>query len=97
MKNDTAVKPDLKSLIRTRWIFSIIFSSIILLVYFGYISTIAFNKTVLREKVGSLPIGLHIGLGIIVFSWILTGVYVYWANSRYDRKVENVKNQINKK
>jgi uncharacterized membrane protein (DUF485 family) len=35
-----------------------------------------------------------IGLGIILFSWLITGAYVYWANNYYDKAVKEIKKEI---
>jgi uncharacterized membrane protein (DUF485 family) len=39
-------------------------------------------------------IGIPIAVGTIFFSWILTGIYVFWANSTYDNLVKKVKDKI---
>ncbi|MGC8852967.1 MAG: DUF485 domain-containing protein [Hydrogenobacter sp.] len=38
-------------------------------------------------------VGIPIGIAIIVLSWLLTGVYVFWTNSFYDKAVEEIKNK----
>jgi uncharacterized membrane protein (DUF485 family) len=42
----------------------------------------------------NVTLGLPIGLGILVFAWILTGIYTYWANTRYDKKINELKKKI---
>ncbi|BAI70011.1 conserved hypothetical protein [Hydrogenobacter thermophilus TK-6] len=66
-----------------------------LLIYFGFIFVLAFKKEILSQKIGEgLTVGIPIGIAIIVISWILTGVYVYWANGFYDRAVEEIKDRL---
>jgi uncharacterized membrane protein (DUF485 family) len=66
-----------------------------LVVYFGFILLIAFNKEFLATKIGEhLTIGLPIGIGVIIFAWLLTGIYIRWANSSYDKSVRELRNQI---
>jgi uncharacterized membrane protein (DUF485 family) len=66
-----------------------------LLVYFGFILSIAFYKELLSFKIGEhITLGLPIGIGIIVFAWILTGIYTRWANSKYDKAVRELRNEI---
>jgi uncharacterized membrane protein (DUF485 family) len=84
-----------KKLVSKRWTISILLTFVMLLVYFGFILLIAFDKEVLAGKIsGHVTIGLPVGLGIIVFAWVLTGIYVNWANNNYDKEVENIKSLI---
>jgi len=57
-----------------------------LVVYYGYISLIAFNKPFLSQPVGSgvTTIGVPIGMAVIVFTILITGLYVRRANSEFD-------------
>ncbi|SHK17782.1 DUF485 domain-containing protein [Thermocrinis minervae] len=66
-----------------------------LIVYFGFILLLAFNKQIFSIKIGeSMPLGIPLGIGVIVISWILTGVYVYWSNKVYDQKVQEIKKKL---
>lgn len=86
---------EFRSLVRKRMTVSLTLTFIMLAVYFGFILVIAFNKELLAVKIGdTLTIGLPIGIGIIVFAWLLTGVYTRWANSSYDKRVRSLRNQI---
>jgi uncharacterized membrane protein (DUF485 family) len=57
-----------------------------LAVYYGYIALIAFNKPFLSQPLGSgvTTIGVPIGMGVIVFTILITGVYVRRANKEFD-------------
>jgi uncharacterized membrane protein (DUF485 family) len=35
-----------------------------------------------------------VGLGIILIAWVMTGIYVFWANNRYDNAVEALRRQV---
>lgn len=84
-----------KNLVRQRLTVSILLTIIMLLVYFGFILSIAFYKELLSFKIGEhITLGLPIGIGIIVFAWILTGIYTRWANSKYDKAVRELRNEI---
>lgn len=86
---------EFKALVRKRMSVSLLLTFIMLAVYFGFILTIAFNKELLAAKIGdTLTVGLPIGIGIIVFAWLLTGVYTRWANHSYDKRVRELRNQI---
>jgi len=55
-------------------------------VYYGYIALIAFNKEFLSQPIGAgvTTIGVPIGMGVIVFTILITGLYVRRANSEFD-------------
>jgi uncharacterized membrane protein (DUF485 family) len=58
-------------------------------VYFGFIALIAFNKPLLATKVmPGLTLGILLGVCVILASWVLTWVYVWWANEHYDARIE---------
>jgi uncharacterized membrane protein (DUF485 family) len=57
-----------------------------LVVYYGYISLIAFNKPFLSQPLGTgvTTIGVPIGMSVIIFTIVITGIYVRRANSEFD-------------
>lgn len=76
---------------------SIILTILELVLYFGFIGLIAFNKPFLAQKLsegGATTIGIPIAVGTILGSWVFTGVYIFWANSKYDSEVKKVKDRI---
>ncbi len=84
-----------KMLVMKRVSVSLTLTVIMLIVYFGFILSIAFYKEFLAQKIGDyITIGLPIGIGIIIFAWLLTGIYIYWANNKYDKSVRELRNQI---
>lgn len=84
-----------KNLVSKRLNFSLTLTIIMLVVYFGFILVIAFYKELLAVKIGEhLTLGLPIGVGIILFAWLLTGVYIRWANKTYDKSVRELRNQV---
>ncbi len=83
--------PDFKELMRRKNAVSLTLTIVMLVMYFGFIILIAYYKPFMSIKVsGAIPIGIPIAMGVIVFSWVLTGVYVMWANSNYDNLVRKV-------
>ena len=58
-----------------------------LVVYYGFIGLIAFDKAFLAQPIGDgvTSIGIPMAFGVIVFTVLITGIYVYRANSEYDR------------
>jgi uncharacterized membrane protein (DUF485 family) len=87
--------PEFKALVKKKWRVSLLLTIIMLVIYFGFILLIAFDKTLLARLIGkNITLGLPIGLGILVVAWLLTGIYVLWANRHYDRQVEEIKKKI---
>lgn len=89
MKNNA-----LQVFIRKSRVFSLAMTALMLLLYFGFIMIIAFNKSLFAYKVtSSLTLGIVCGLGLIILAWLFTGVYTWWANNFYDKEVEKLKNE----
>ena len=57
-----------------------------LVVYYGFILLVAFNKEFLSQRLGAgvMTVGIPIGFGVIVFTIVITAIYVRRANSEYD-------------
>jgi len=78
--------PKYHELRRKRNTFGWTLTLLMLVVYFGYIALIAFNKPFLAQPIGNgvTTLGIPIGLGVIVFTILITAVYVRRANREYD-------------
>jgi uncharacterized membrane protein (DUF485 family) len=63
-----------------------------MVVYYGFILLVAFDKPFLATRLGAgvTTIGMPIGLGIIVFTVVITALYVRRANSEFDALSEQV-------
>lgn len=80
-----------QDLVRRKWSVSLSMTALILAIYFGFILVLAFNKGVLAQKIGEhMTLGIPVGLGVILAACALTGLYVRWANTSYDRDVKNI-------
>lgn len=57
-----------------------------LVVYYGFILLVAFNKPFLATRLGEgvMTYGMPIGLGVIVFTVAITAIYVRRANAEFD-------------
>ena len=88
--------PEFKKLVSQKNTISWILTILELVLYFGFIGLIAFNKPFLAQKLGegATTIGIPIAVATIVLSWVLTGIYIYWANSKYDAQVKQVKEKV---
>src|SRR5262245_21113653 len=76
---------EVKRLARSRWRVSLMLTAVMLIVYFGFILLTAFNKGAMGQTlVPGLSLGILRGALVIVLAFVLTGVYVRWANANYD-------------
>lgn len=66
-----------------------------LVVYYGFIMLIAFSKGILATRIGDgvTTWGIPIGFGVILFTVVITAVYVFRANSEYDELTERIKRE----
>lgn len=61
-------------------------------IYVAYILINAFDRELLVRKIsGGITLGIYIGIGIIIIGWITTGIYVWWANNKYDSLLDRIK------
>ena len=79
--------PKYHELKRKRSSFGWLLTILMLLVYYGYVGLIAFDKELLAKPLGAgvTTLGIPIALGVIVFTVLITGLYVRRANGEYDR------------
>ena len=65
---------------------------LMMVVYYGYIALIAFNKPFLAQPIGAggATLGIPIGMGVIIFSVIITGLYVRRANNEFDQLTRDI-------
>lgn len=90
--------PKYHQLVSTRNSYGWIMTILMLVVYYGYILMIAFNKEFLAQKMGAgvTSIGIPIGVGVILFTIIITGIYVRRANSEFDAMKEEIIREASK-
>ena len=57
-----------------------------MVVYYGFILLVAFNKPFLSQRLGEgvMTVGIPLGFGVIVFTVVITAYYVKRANSEFD-------------
>ena len=71
---------------------------LMMVVYYGYISLIAFNKEFLAKPIGEgvMSLGIPVGMGVIIFTIVITGIYVRRANGEYDRLTAEILKEASK-
>ncbi len=61
-------------------------------IYYGFIYLIAYQRDLFANKIaGNVTLGVALGIGVILACWVLTGIYVRWANKNYDAMVARLK------
>ena len=96
-KEDILNDPDFIQLSRQKNTISIILTVLELVLYFGFIGLIAYNKPFLAQKMsegGAATIGIPIAVGTILLSWVFTGIYIWWANTKYDELDKKVREKV---
>lgn len=79
------VEAGLRALAQARTRVATLLTAAVVAVYFGFIGAVAFARPALGWLVApGLSLGIVLGASVIVASWLLTWVYVRWANARYD-------------
>ena len=65
---------------------------LMLIVYYGYVALIAFDKEFLARPIGAgvTTLGIPIGMGVIIFTIVITGIYVRRANGEFDTLTKEI-------
>ena len=78
----------IRELHRARWRMALALTVAVIVVYFGFILLIAYRRDLLATRLApGLSLGIVLGALVIVASWVLTWIYVRWANAHYDTEV----------
>jgi uncharacterized membrane protein (DUF485 family) len=100
-KNATELieSPAFRALVKTRFAVSSVLLVLLFVGYYGYILLVATRPDVVARRLSDAPdaitnLGLVLGIGTLIFAWVLTAIYVVWANRSYDPEVERLKNQL---
>jgi uncharacterized membrane protein (DUF485 family) len=67
-----------------------------MIVYYGFVLLVAFDKEFLARRLGDgvMTIGIPIGFGVIVFTIAITAYYVNRANREFDPLAEKVATEV---
>jgi uncharacterized membrane protein (DUF485 family) len=89
-------EPLFRELVDKRKHFAWLLSAAMLAIYFGFILVIAFAPKVLGTPIGGgvMTVGIPVGLFVIVSAFVLTGIYVYRANSEFDPITLQIKEKV---
>jgi len=93
IKND----PKYQDLVSKRSRFAWTLSIIMLIIYYTFIMVIAFSPLTFALKISAtsvITIGIPIGIFVILSAFVLTGIYVWRANSEFDELTNQIKAEI---
>jgi len=83
---------EFQNLVMRRWRVSMVLSTLLFVLYYGYILLIAMDRDLLSRRVGpATTVGIVVAGAVIVGAWILTAIYVVWANRHYDPDVARLR------
>jgi uncharacterized membrane protein (DUF485 family) len=83
---------ELEALAARRLRVAISLTVVMLVTYFGFLMLIAYEKTALGALLApGLSVGIPVGVFVILVVWIVTGIYVRWANRVYDVELTKLK------
>lgn len=89
--------PQFRSMAAQKSVLGWIFSAVIFAVYVSFIWIIGTNPQLFAEKVNPDSVitwGIYIGVFVIVFSFVITGVYVLIANGRFEKMTQTVVDDV---
>lgn len=85
-----------QKLVRLRTRFGWTLTALMMIVYYGFILLIAFDKELLAARIGDgvMTWGIPVGLFVIVFTVLVTGIYVSRANKQFDELTETIRKEV---
>jgi uncharacterized membrane protein (DUF485 family) len=88
--------PKFQELVRTRSGFAWTLAAVMLAIYLTFIFLVAFAHDLMAAKIagGATSVGIVLGLIVIVSAFLLTGIYVHRANSRFDELTRDLQKDI---
>src|SRR5690606_10807099 len=88
--------PKYKEMVRKKSTLSWTLTGFMLFIYVGFMLLVVYKKEFLLSSisVGVTTWGIPLGLGIIVLSFILCGVYSYIANNKLDQLTEEAIREV---
>ena len=83
---------DLQTIAAARARIAAALTIVMMVVYFGFILLIAYDKALLATILApGLSLGIVLGTLVIAVAWLVTWLYVRWANRHYDTALERLR------
>ena len=88
--------PNYRKLVETRSRFGWTLTWAMMIVYYGFTILVAFDKEFMGTRIGDgvMTWGIPLGLFVILFTIVITGIYVRRANSQYDELTDAIKARL---
>lgn len=84
--------PALQALAARRFRVGLGLTGLVVAAYFGFMLLVAFRPAAMGALAApGLSWGIALGAALIVFAWLLTGVYARWANGAYDAEIARLR------
>ena len=99
VQNPISESREFRALVKQRRIFSWSMTALMLVVYFGFILSLAFMPARLGTPITEgqpMTWGVPIGFGMLAFTILLVAVYVWRTNTCYDPKIKTIIRSFNK-
>ena len=92
MALDPITRSRLTAVSAARWRVALSLTTAMMVVYFGFILLVAFRKPLLgTQLMPGLSLGMLLGAGVILVAWLLTFIYVRWANRHYEAALRELR------
>ena len=98
LSNRIAALPAYQQLRARRTRFGWTLTALMLLVYYGFVLLVAFDKPLLAQCLGDgvTTLGIPAGFGVIVFTIAITAFYVQRANAEFDALNDRIREEVAK-
>jgi uncharacterized membrane protein (DUF485 family) len=98
LSNRIAALPAYQRLRSRRTRFGWTLTALMLVVYYGFVLLVAFDKPLLAQRLGEgvMTVGIPLGFGVIVFTVAITAFYVQRANAEFDTLSDLIRKEVAK-
>ena len=93
----SSASPTYQKLVKTRSSYGWMLTALMMIVYYGFILLVAYAKPFMGSRIhegGVLTWAMPIGIFVLVFTVIITGIYVRRANSEFDDLTEKLRKEV---
>ncbi len=88
--------PQFQELVRVRSGFAWTLAGVMLVIYLSFILAVAFAHNLMATKLGHgvTSLGILLGLLVILSAFLLTGIYVWRANTQFDDLTRDLRKEL---
>ncbi len=92
-----SASPTYQKLVKTRSAYGWWLTALMMVVYYGFILLVAYAKPFMGSRISPDSVytwAIPIGLFVLVFTIIITGIYVRRANGEFDDMTEKLRKEV---